>query len=65
MSSVISDWHFHDKREAYAYVEARLWPNGLSCLHCGNADETDHQISRRVDQHRGPQMQGMPETVCR
>jgi transposase-like protein len=38
MSSVISDRHFHDERAAYAYVEARIWPNGATCPHCGNAD---------------------------
>lgn len=38
MSSVLSDKHFHDERSAYAYVEARLWPNGPTCPHCGNAD---------------------------
>jgi transposase-like protein len=38
MPSVISDKHFHDERAAYAYVEARIWPNGPVCPHCGNAD---------------------------
>jgi transposase-like protein len=38
MPSVISDRHFHDEAEAYAYVEARVWPNGPVCPHCGNAD---------------------------
>jgi transposase-like protein len=38
MSSVISDKHFHDEHAAYAYVEARIWPNGPVCPHCGNAD---------------------------
>ena len=38
MSSVISDKHFHDERAAYAYVEARIWPKGPICPHCGNAD---------------------------
>jgi transposase-like protein len=38
MSSVLSDIHFHDERVAYAYVEARIWPNGPICPHCGNAD---------------------------
>jgi transposase-like protein len=38
MSSVISAKHFHDERAAYAYVEARLWPTGPICPHCGNAD---------------------------
>ena len=36
--SVLSDKHFHDERAAYAYVEARVWPNGPTCPHCGNAD---------------------------
>jgi transposase-like protein len=38
MSSVISDRHFHDEKAAYDYVEARIWPNGPTCPHCGNAD---------------------------
>jgi transposase-like protein len=38
MSSVLSDIHFHDERTAFAYVEARIWPNGPICPHCGNAD---------------------------
>ena len=37
--SVLSDLHFHDERAAYAYVEARLWPHGPVCPHCGNADQ--------------------------
>jgi transposase-like protein len=40
MSSVISDRHFHDERAAYAYVEARIWPNGPVCPHCGNTDSS-------------------------
>src|SRR5438270_7381801 len=35
MSSVISDKHFHDEREAYAYIEKRIWPDGPTCPHCG------------------------------
>jgi transposase-like protein len=38
MSSVLSDKHFHDERAAYAYVEARVWPEGPVCPHCGNVD---------------------------
>ena len=38
MSSSVIDLHFHDERAAYAYVEARIWPNGPVCPHCGNAD---------------------------
>src|SRR4051812_46856906 len=36
--SVLSAAHFHDEQIAYAVVEARLWPNGPICPHCGGAD---------------------------
>ena len=29
---------FHDADKAREYLEAKLWPNGLVCPHCGNAD---------------------------
>ncbi|MGC9954493.1 MAG: IS1595 family transposase [Rhizomicrobium sp.] len=38
MSSNLSATHFHNEDAAYEYVEARLWPNGPVCPHCGNAD---------------------------
>src|SRR5205085_8765213 len=38
MKSVLSDIHFHSEEAAYAYVEARLWPSGPVCPHCGNID---------------------------
>src|SRR3984885_6222387 len=37
-NSVLDAKHFHDEREAYAYLEARLWPNGPVCPHCGGFD---------------------------
>jgi len=36
--SVLSAVHFHNEEAAYAYVEARLWPNGPICPHCGGFD---------------------------
>ncbi|MER9432362.1 IS1595 family transposase [Mesorhizobium sp. M0408] len=33
--SVLSDRHFHDEAAAYKFVEARIWPNGPVCPHCG------------------------------
>jgi transposase-like protein len=33
--SVLSDRQFHDEAEAYRWVEARIWPNGPVCPHCG------------------------------
>jgi transposase-like protein len=38
MSSVLSDKHFHDEEAAYAWVEARVWPEGPVCPHCGGFD---------------------------
>lgn len=36
--AVFSAPHFHNEDAAFAYVEARLWPNGPVCPHCGNVD---------------------------
>jgi len=39
MASVLSADHFHNEEAAYAYVEARLWPDGPVCHHCGATEE--------------------------
>jgi transposase-like protein len=36
--SIFSAPHFNDETAACAYVEARLWPNGPVCPHCGVVD---------------------------
>ena len=36
--SNLSAPHFHDEEAAYAFVEARVWPNGPICPHCGGFD---------------------------
>jgi len=36
--SVLSAKHFHDEHAAYAYLEARIWPNGPVCPHCNGTD---------------------------
>ena len=36
--SVLSAKHFHDEAAAYAFVEARVWPNGPICPHCGGVE---------------------------
>lgn len=36
--SNLSAPHFHDEEKSYTYVEARLWPNGPVCPHCGGVD---------------------------
>lgn len=36
MTSVLSEKHFQDEETAFAWVEARVWPEGPICPHCGN-----------------------------
>ncbi len=38
MSSILSEKHFHDEVEAYKWVEARVWPGGPTCPHCGGVE---------------------------
>jgi transposase-like protein len=39
MHSILSEAHFHSEQAAYAFVEARLWPDGPVCPHCGATKE--------------------------
>ncbi len=36
--SVLSAPHFHNEEAAYAFVEARIWPSGPVCPHCGSVE---------------------------
>ena len=36
--SYLSKTHFHDEQAAYDFVEARIWPNGPVCAHCGGVE---------------------------
>ncbi|MEI9927978.1 MAG: IS1595 family transposase [Sphingomonas sp.] len=38
MTSALSAPHFHNEEAAYAYVEARIWPEGPVCPHCGGLE---------------------------
>lgn len=38
MSSYLSAAHFHDEAAAFAFVEARVWPKGPICPHCGGVE---------------------------
>src|SRR5436190_7059926 len=38
MVSAFSAPHFHDEDAAFAVVEARVWPNGPTCPHCGGVE---------------------------
>lgn len=36
--SYLSQPHFHNEEAAYAFVEARVWPRGPVCPHCGGVE---------------------------
>lgn len=36
--SILSQAHFHNEEAAYKFVEARLWPKGPVCPHCGGTE---------------------------
>lgn len=38
--SVLDQPQFKDEAAAYAWVEARVWPNGRVCPHCGSVDNS-------------------------
>lgn len=38
MPSALSAKHLHDEEAAFAYIEARLWPEGPICPHCGGVE---------------------------
>ena len=38
MPSALSARHLHDEQAAYDYVEARVWPLGPVCPHCGGVE---------------------------
>lgn len=35
----LTEKHFHDEEAAREFLEARLWPEGARCLHCGEIDK--------------------------
>lgn len=38
MVSPLSAKHLHDEAAAFAFVEARVWPDGPNCPHCGGVE---------------------------
>ena len=38
MKSVLSEPHFHNEEAANEFVEARVWPDGPVCPHCGSVE---------------------------
>jgi len=54
MASALSAPHFHSEEAAFAYVEARVWPEGPICPHCGGYDRIGKMggKSTRVGLHK-------------
>lgn len=54
MVSALSAAHFHSEEAAFAYVEARVWPEGPVCPHCGGFDRIGKMggKSTRVGLHK-------------
>src|SRR5438270_13460926 len=40
-NSIFDAKPLRDEKAAYAYVEARIWPNGRVCPHCGVIDRSE------------------------
>ena len=51
MQTALSAEHFHNEEAAYEFVEARLWPHGPTCPHCGAILELE-RFPRRRDNFR-------------
>ncbi len=39
-TAVLTAAHFHDEAAAYEFVEARVWPQGRVCPHCGTVGQS-------------------------
>ena len=63
MPSALSDPHFHDEEAAYAWVEARVWPDGPVCPHCGATSASPDEGPEHP--HRGPQVLRLPQALHR
>ena len=52
--SILSEPYFHNEEAAYAFVEARLWPNGPVCPKCGETERVGKMggKSTRIGAHK-------------
>jgi len=46
MKSALNAPELRDEAAAFAYVEARLWPNGATCPHCGVVGEASRSTGK-------------------
>lgn len=55
MASYLSADHFHKEEAAYAFIEARIWPDGPVCPHCGAGNGKVRKLngkSTRIGAHK-------------
>ena len=50
MASALSAKHFHDEAAAFKYVEARVWPEGPTCPHCGGVERISKMAGKSTRQ---------------
>ena len=50
MTSALSAPHFHNEAQAFAYVEARVWPEGPTCPHCGGVERISKMAGKSTRQ---------------
>src|SRR3954462_13103766 len=63
MSNLLQNPIFQNETKAREWLEARVWPNGPVCPHCGNADE--NKITRLEGKAHRPGLYQCNETECR
>jgi len=50
MASALSAPHFHNEAAAFDYVEARVWPEGPNCPHCGGVERISKMAGKSTRQ---------------
>ncbi len=49
MNPALSAVHFHSEEAAYEFAEARLWPDGPVCTHCGATKEHSGKLKGKTN----------------
>jgi transposase-like protein len=63
MANLLENPIFHDEAKAREWLEARVWPKGPHCPHCGNADQD--MITKLEGKAHRPGLYQCNEPECR
>ena len=63
MTDLLKNPIFLDETDARDWLEARVWPNGRVCPHCGNADQ--EKITKLEGKAHRPGVYQCNESACR